>query len=61
MSDSLQIPWSDNPYAPLIPDVLYKGEKYNFAGVLIAAMFYGTLPVHTHQYSRSPFLFGLPF
>ena len=42
MSDSQERqPWSNNPYAPKIPDVLHLEEKANFAGVLIASMLYG--------------------
>ena len=43
MSDSLIIPWSDNPNAPKIPYVLYYVEKVYFAGFVIGAIFYGTV------------------
>jgi hypothetical protein len=56
MSDNSQVPWSVDPNAPLIPYSLYQAEKYNFAGVLITAMFYGGL---THA-SVCPHLFDLP-
>ena len=49
MSDDSQVPWSDNPNAPQIPYVLYESEKYNFAGILMTATFYGELtrvPIH---------------
>lgn len=43
MADSAMRPWSNNPYAPQIPYVLYLGEKAYFAGFLMGAIFYGTL------------------
>lgn len=41
MSDSSQMSWSDNPYAPKIPYPVYLSEKSNFAGVFIGAILYG--------------------
>lgn len=43
MSDSSSKPWSSNPYAPQITYWVYLGEKENFAGVLIGAIFYGRM------------------
>lgn len=40
-SDPWGPPWSDNPYAPRVPYWEYLGEKTNFAGFLIGAIFYG--------------------
>lgn len=45
MSDSSQVPWSNNPNAPQIPSLVYLEEKANFAGVLIGAIFYGIVVV----------------
>lgn len=42
MSDSSETLWSDNPNAPQIPRDVYLGEKSNFSGILIGAIFYGT-------------------
>lgn len=50
---SLEKPWSANSNAPQIPYVLYIEEKTNFAGNLIAAIFYGMLP-HASLRPRSP-------
>lgn len=41
MSDSSELPWSNNPYAPKIPYHIYFGEKAVFAGILIGSMLYG--------------------
>ena len=41
MSNSSGHPWTDNPYALNITYGLYLGEKENFAGNLIGAIFYG--------------------
>ena len=50
MSDSQEQPWSDDPYAPAIPDYIYRFEKTWFAGVLISSVLYGTpkrpIPIH---------------
>ena len=51
MSDSSEIPWSTNPYAPQIPRSLYFAEKANFAGAALGAIFYG---VSTHPFVSSP-------
>jgi len=42
MSDSQERPWSNNPNAPKVPHDFYLEEKAYFAGVLIAAILYGT-------------------
>ena len=49
MSEDSQVPWSDDPNAPQIPYVLYESEKYNFAGIVLTAMFYGE-PIHASVY-----------
>ena len=41
MSDSQEIPWTDNPNAPKVPYYLYIEEKAYFAGILIASILYG--------------------
>jgi hypothetical protein len=46
--------WSNNPYAPQIPYLLYFAEKVTLAGILLGAIFYGT-SIYTPVYLRSPF------
>ena len=41
MSNSQGKPWSDNPNAPKISPNLYLDEKVDFAGILVASIFYG--------------------
>lgn len=43
MSNSAQVPHSNDPYTPPIPRWLCFAEKANFAGNLIAGMLYGTV------------------
>ena len=52
MSDDAQVPWSNDPNAPPIPYLLYQAEKYNFAGILLTAAFYGEL-THAFVYPDS--------
>ena len=42
-SYSSKKPWSNSPNAPQITYWVYLGEEENFAGVLIGAIFYGSL------------------
>lgn len=49
MSDSSEIPWSNNPYAPQIPRSLYFAEKASFAGAALGAIFYGIVIVMFFQ------------
>ena len=61
MSDTQQKPWSDNPNAPKVPYDVYFAEKSNFAGVLIAAVFYGmsgTPNLHVRLYVFNRFVLG---
>ena len=55
MDDTSLKPWSDNPYAPQAPRSQYFAEKANFAGFLIATMFYG-VPSLAPVYPCSPSL-----
>lgn len=55
MSDSLAKPWSDDPYAPQLPYLLYAAEENYFIGVLISAIFYGTT-THIPTYLCLPYL-----
>jgi hypothetical protein len=48
MSHSSQIPRSNNLNAPQIPDLLYFAEKANFAGIIIAGIFYGASILSLH-------------
>ena len=57
MSDSSELPWSDNPNAPQIPPSLHVSEQLNFIGDFIAAIFYGTV---THIVPAYPCLPCLP-
>lgn len=53
MSDSGEIPWSDNPNAPRVPYWVYFGEKAIFAGIFVAAILFGTTP-HASVFPCSP-------
>ena len=48
MSDSPKNPWSGNPNAPHISEVLYLSEKSNFIGIFTGAIIYGTLTCACH-------------
>lgn len=41
MHNSSGEPWSHCPNAPQIPRLLHFGEKANFSGFLVGAIFYG--------------------
>ena len=56
MSDSQERqPWSNNPHAPKIPDILHLEKKVNFAGVLIASMLYGAPKIPRSSISAQSF------
>ena len=47
MSSSGEMPWSDDPNAPLIPYWVYLGEKAIFVGLFIGSILFGTgTPMH---------------
>lgn len=53
MSSSSEEPWSDKPYAPQIPYLLYFAEKANFAGMFVSSVLYG-VSARTGTYPNLP-------
>jgi len=61
MSETQLKPWSDNPYAPKIPYIIYSSEKTGLAGIFVASILYGksyTPPPSIRLYVINSFVLG---